>query len=65
MEIQELISIKEDNAFRFKPNMSFFKEIGINRKRFYQILKKETDPTVQELKQIANFFKVPINELIN
>jgi hypothetical protein len=65
MEINQLITNKETNAFRFKPNMAFFKEIGINRKRFYMILKKETDPTLSELRTISKYFDVNITELVS
>jgi hypothetical protein len=65
MEIYEVIRKKENNAFRFKPNMIFFKEVGINRKRFYLILKKVVSPTIIELKSLAAYFQVPISSFID
>ena len=49
----------------FKPNPIFYKKVGINHKRFGQLLRGDKEPVTSELKALSEFFKVPITELIS
>ncbi len=49
----------------FKPTKEmFYRKVGINQKRYGQLLRGEKDPMITELKNLSNFFQIPINELI-
>ena len=63
--IRTIIGLKENDVFRFKPTPSFYREIGINQKRWGQIYRGEIEPVVSELKRIAEYFEVDVTELIN
>ncbi len=52
-------------GFTFKTSKSFYKEIGINQKRFGMICKDKIKPTIDEVKSICNYFKVDIKDFIN
>jgi len=41
-KIQVVIAKKEKPYFPFKPSLQWFKEMGIGRKRFNQILRNQT-----------------------
>jgi hypothetical protein len=62
--IEKLIRQRETDGFRFKPGREFYKKIGIRQKRFWMLVRNETEPTVAELKAIAGFFNVNFYELI-
>jgi len=63
-KIKEIINEKEKNFFRFKPERSFYDRVNIGHKRWGQLYRGETSPTVEELKAIADFFGVEVTELI-
>ena len=48
----------------FKPNPIFYQKVGINHKRFAQLLRGEKEPVTSELKSLADFFKVSLTSLI-
>lgn len=64
MSLLEKIRSKETLGFVFKPSNSWYKEIGIGKKRFWQILREEQSPTIQELETIARHFGLNIQEVI-
>ena len=63
-KIANLIQEKENSNFKFMPDMNFYKQIEIGRKRWGQLLRNEKSPTLEELQRIANYFNVSITELI-
>lgn len=63
-KIDSLIKQREVDGYKFKPSLEFFRTIGIGRKRFWMIARGSTDPTVPEIKAIANHFGVDYLELI-
>lgn len=63
--LRNIILQKEQNSFRFKPDKSFYQQVGIRQKRWGLIFRGEICPTVSEVKKIANYFNVTINELID
>jgi len=63
--IKKLINTKETEVFKFKPNEDFYKEVGINHKRWGLIYRGEIEPVVSELQRIAEYFKVDVTELLN
>ena len=50
---------------KWKPTDTFYKHVKINQKRFGMMLRGELEMTVSEAKALANFFKIPTNDLIN
>ena len=56
---------KENEAFKLMFNPSFYKNIGINRKRWGFLHRGEKEPTISELQRIAEYFDILIFELIN
>jgi transcriptional regulator with XRE-family HTH domain len=63
--IVNLIQSKETNGFRLDTNREFYRKIAITSKRFGKLLRGEADPTLGELRRIAEFFGVSMNELIS
>jgi hypothetical protein len=63
-KIMNIIKSREKRCFKFHPDSSFYKEIGINRKRWGLIYRSEIEPTITEAKAIANYFEVELTELI-
>lgn len=63
-KIKELIRKKEKRCFPFHPDISFYDATGINNKRWAKIYRGEIEPTLPEVKAIAEFFEVEITELI-
>ena len=63
-KILETIKQKEKTNFPFKPDREFYSKININRKRWGQIFRGETAPTLPEAKSIADFFEVSVTDLI-
>jgi hypothetical protein len=63
--ITNLIKSKETEVFKFTPNNQFFKTIEINRKRWGLLMRGQKDPTITELKKIADFFEVSVTQLID
>jgi hypothetical protein len=63
-KIKDVIKKKEQKCFLFCPNVSFYKAVNINQKRWGQIYRGETAPTLPEAKAIAEFFEIPVTSLI-
>lgn len=62
--LQTIIEENEKANFsNFKPNLEFFKHIGIGRKRFHQLVRNEVSPTFQEMIHLAAYFDVSVWEL--
>ena len=64
-KIESVIKSKETAAFRFKPTQAFFKELGIGKKRFWAMLRNEKQPTISEVKAIANILGVKPSDLVD
>lgn len=47
-----------------RPNSQFYERIGINRKRFAQLLRGEKSPTTDEIRELAKFFQINVTDLI-
>jgi hypothetical protein len=63
-KIQDLIKTWEaKNKTSFTPSKSFYKDLSIGQKRFWQLAKNEAQPTLNELVTIANHFEVDPKEL--
>ncbi len=58
----------ENHEFRFgskfKPSKQFYTEKGINRIRFWQLAKGKKDITGREARVLAEFFSVPVTDLL-
>jgi len=62
-KIKEIIKSKERKCFLFCPNKTFYDAVKINQKRWGQIYRGDTVPTMTEAKAIADYFEVDITEL--
>ncbi|GAB4017743.1 hypothetical protein GCM10028808_50040 [Spirosoma migulaei] len=49
---------------QFKPDKKFYSIVGINRKRFAQLLRGETKMYTEEAKRLANLFEIPVTEIL-
>ncbi|HAF30552.1 MAG TPA: hypothetical protein DCG75_16030 [Bacteroidales bacterium] len=63
-KIEELIKSKESKGLPFRPTQEFYDAIQINSKRFGLLRRNEKPATVDELKRIADYFEIPLKELI-
>lgn len=63
--IKDVIKKKEQKCFLFCPNASFYKAVEINQKRWGQIYRGQIVPTLTEAKAIAEYFEVPVTDLID
>jgi hypothetical protein len=63
-KIQSILERKETDVMKFRPSNDFYKKIGINKKRFWQLVRNEKSATLDEAKSIATYFKVPVTDLI-
>lgn len=50
---------------KWKPNVHFYKEVGINQKRFGMLLRGELPMYGFEAKALSEFFGVQITEILN
>lgn len=63
-EIANVLNKIGNGKLKFIPNPNFYKTVGIGRKRWGQIYRNEKSATLDELSQIAKYFGVSINDLI-
>lgn len=49
---------------RFKPDEKFYTLVGINRKRFGQLLRGDADMLTKEAKKLAEVLGVPVTDLL-
>lgn len=64
-KISEVIGQMEKQNFPFKPSPDFYNLVGIKRKRFWQLYRKEAQANLDEIKAIAQYFGVKPNDLIS
>lgn len=63
-KLQSLILSKETTILKFQPPKNFYEQIKINKKRFWQLYRDEKPMTVEEVRAIAEYFKIDTSELI-
>lgn len=63
-KIEKAIRDKEIDNLVFKPDRTFYERVNIRQKRWGLIYRGEADPTITEIKAIAQFFNILVNELI-
>lgn len=62
--IQNALAQYEDRiSGKFKPDKRFYEKVGINSKRFGQLLRGEKPPLLDEAAQLAEFFDVSLDQL--
>lgn len=49
---------------QFKPDQRFYTKVGINRKRFGQILRGEKPLFIYEVQALSDFFGIPVTDLL-
>lgn len=47
----------------WKPNESTYERIGVKKKRFWQLVRGEKRPTIDEARALSELFHVPLTEL--
>ena len=60
-KIREFYKLPLD--FDLKPKMSFYDKVGINQKRFGQLMKGTAIANILELRAIADYFQIDANQL--
>ncbi len=63
--IEKVINSIAKPNFPFKPQREFYEEIAINQKRFWQIIRNEVQPNLDEIERIAKVLNVAPKDLIN
>lgn len=51
-------------GFYIRPSRDFYNSLNIRQKRFWQLVKGEKSPTMEELEAISDYFNVDISELL-
>ncbi|MDQ6482357.1 hypothetical protein [Dyadobacter sp. LHD-138] len=49
---------------KFKPTREFYNHVGINQKRFGEVVRNNEKLIVSELISLASFFEVPVVDLL-
>lgn len=49
---------------KFRPNRQFYEYVGINQKRFGDIVRNNGKMNVAELISLAKFFEIPVSDLL-
>lgn len=50
-------------GLRLKPDKRFYSKVGINQKRFGQLVRGEKTPLLDEAARLSDFFNVPLQTL--
>ena len=53
------------NKIVFKPSKDFYNSMNIGQKRFWQLVRSEACPTLEEACLLASFFNVTPDEIIS
>jgi hypothetical protein len=62
--IQRILSQYENQiGGKFKPDKRFYEKVGINHKRFAQLVRGEKVPLLDEADRLSEFFNVPLKAL--
>lgn len=62
--IQSTLTQYEDRiGGKFKPDRRFYDKVGINPKRFHQLLRGDKIPLLDEASRLSDFFGVPLATL--
>ncbi|MEA5458957.1 hypothetical protein VB796_07910 [Arcicella sp. LKC2W] len=48
----------------FKPSRRFYESVGINKKRFWQLVRGTKKPLTEETNNLSKMLKVPFTELM-
>lgn len=62
--LKQVIEGLERPNFPFKPQKSLYKTLKIGRRRFWQIMRNETQPTIDEMENIAQYFGIDKTDLL-
>jgi hypothetical protein len=60
----QIEKFENETLLFFKPSKRFYEEVGINQKRFGQLVKGMAEPKTLETQRLAKYFKVPVNDLM-
>lgn len=55
---------EEANNLKFQPNPTFYSRVGINRIRFWQLVRGEKPPYSTEVVALADYFKIPVSDIL-
>lgn len=62
--ISKTLALYEDRiSGKFKPDSRFYQAVGINSKRFAQLVRGEKIPLLDEASRLSEFFSVPLDTL--
>lgn len=57
---QAIAKFEDKNLTKFKPDKRFYTQVGINRIRFWQLVRGEKDFLGAEINSISNYFSIPV-----
>ena len=52
---------ESDTMLLFKPSKRFYDSVGINKKRFWQLVRGAKKPLTEETESLSKVFKVPFD----
>ncbi len=61
---QAIAKFEDKNLTKFKPDKRFYEHVGINRIRFWQLVRGEKQVLGTEIRPLSTYFKVAITEII-
>lgn len=62
--IKKVLNAYENQVgLKLTPNRRFYNRVGINQKRFGQLIRGEKNLLLDEAVRLSDFFKVPLDEL--
>lgn len=63
-ELQKAINQYEQSiGGSWKPNESTYERVGVKKKRFWQLVRGEKRPTIDEARALSELFNVSISDL--
>ena len=57
---ESINNFENETLTKFQPSKAFYTAVGINRIRFWQLVRGEKDITVSEAQNVANYFGIPV-----
>lgn len=61
---QAISKFENKTLTKFKPDKRFYEHVGINRIRFWQLVRGDKPILGTEIRPLSNYFNVDVNEII-
>ncbi|MBB6005132.1 hypothetical protein [Arcicella rosea] len=60
-----IVAFEKETMLLFKPSKAFYETVGINKKRFWQLVRGVKKPLTEETENLSKCLKVPLSQLMN